>query len=77
MFHGSLGCAARISELGWAPGAFCNTPAFYCSAWYEQAKTWLAHDAWAFTTVQNLVDNPDSVLARILHEKNSDFDLSQ
>lgn len=46
-FHGSLGNAARIAEsLDWSPGSFCNTPAFFCSAWYDASREWLLHTDW-------------------------------
>ena len=63
VFHGSLGCASRVQEeLGWNPGAFCSTPNFYCSAWYNAAQPWLVHDKWIQTTARDLVDNPTFVL---------------
>lgn len=62
-FHGSLGCAARIpQELPWVPGAICSTSGFCCSSWYPSASKWLVHERWTFTTVQTLVEDPDSVL---------------
>lgn len=66
IFHGSLGNADRIaSELPWKPGAFCNTPAFECHAWYEKARPWLVHEKWIFSTVSAFVSDPECCLAEI------------
>ncbi len=66
IFHGSLGNASRIaSELSWRPGAYCNTSAFECGAWYESAKSWLLHEKWVFSTVSEFVSEPDRCLAKI------------
>lgn len=66
IFHGSLGNASRIvTDLSWNPGAFCNTPAFECRSWYDKAKQWLIHEKWFFSTVEELVDDPERCLARI------------
>lgn len=66
IFHGSLGNADRIArELPWYPGAFCNTPAFLCSAWYTQATRWLLHQHWVFTTVRDLVFDPMGVVGHL------------
>lgn len=60
VFHGSLGNAHRInSELDWIPGAFCNTNAFYCSNWYNQASKLILNNKHIFTTVKEFTDNPD------------------
>jgi len=62
VFHGSLGNAARIAELGrWTPGAYCNTAGFSCSRWYPAAARWLVHDAFEITTVEQLVARPREV----------------
>lgn len=66
IFHGSLGNADRIvSELPWNPGAFCNTPAFHCNSWYENAKKWLVHKEWVFSTVAELIAKPEAILKEI------------
>lgn len=66
VFHGSLGNADRIArELTWRPGAFCNTAAFHCSAWYEGARSFLLNDRWETMSVQALVDGADDVFSRI------------
>lgn len=63
VFHGSLGNAARIrSELPWHPGAYCDTPAFDCSAWYPRAGQWLLHREWRLLPADNLVADPRSAL---------------
>ncbi|MEM7355636.1 MAG: ATP-grasp domain-containing protein [Acidobacteriota bacterium] len=62
VFHGSLGNAHRIaSEVSWAPGAYCDTAEFLCSAWYERAKPWLVHEQWIFSTVEALIADPSGV----------------
>ena len=59
LFHGSLGNADRIRrELPWSPGAFCDTAAFACSAWYPRARRWLLHSEWIFSTVERLLAAP-------------------
>jgi hypothetical protein len=66
LFHGSLGNADRIAkELPWRPGVFCNTSAFACHAWYENAKKWLLHKDWIFSKVAEFVAEPDRYLAEI------------
>jgi len=63
VFHGSLGTAARIrTELPWRPGAFCNTAAFECTAWYPHARDWLLHRQWQTVAANVLTDNPDVAL---------------
>ncbi len=75
IFHGSLGNAARVhSDLPWRPGAFCQTRAFYCTAWYPGASQWILNTPWRATTVRELVEStlevvscigsPDSVFVR-------------
>lgn len=62
IFHGSLGNAHRIAvELAWSPGAYCATDEFRCSRWYDRASSWLAHEKWATSTAQELVDSPETV----------------
>lgn len=56
VFHGSLGNADRIvRELPWQPGAFCATPRFACSAWWETVREELVAERFVFTTVAGLV----------------------
>lgn len=64
LFHGSLGNADRIRrELPWSPGAFCDTGAFACSAWYPRAAPWLLHSEWTCTTAEALVASPPAAAA--------------
>lgn len=66
VFHGSLGNAHRIArELPWTPGAYCETPRFFCSRWYEGARPWILHRAWTLSTVQGLVDDPVGVAGHL------------
>ncbi len=66
VFRGSLGDADRVRmELPWQPGAFCNTEMFACSSWYPGAAQWLAHERWAKTCVNDLVECPEKALASI------------
>ncbi|NQU22383.1 MAG: ATP-grasp domain-containing protein [Candidatus Nealsonbacteria bacterium] len=66
VFHGSLGNAARVrAELPWAPGAFCNTEAFVCSAWYPKAREWLVHTNWCVRPANEFVRDPDAALSEI------------
>jgi hypothetical protein len=66
VFHGSLNVASIIAEkLPWRPGSFCNTAAFLCSSWYEQARRWLVHDKWVFCSAIQFVNDPDPYLAEI------------
>ena len=66
IFHGSLGNASRIaSEQLWNPGVFCNTSAFECRAWYENARQWLIHKNWVFSTVSEFVSEPEHYLVAI------------
>lgn len=59
LFHGSLGNAARIHrEHRWRPGAFCNTDAFHCSAWYPHARPWLLNTDWHILPADRLVASP-------------------
>jgi hypothetical protein len=63
VFHGSLGNAHRIHEqLPWRPGAYCDTAAFHCSAWYPRAAEWLLHREWRVVRASDLVETPSSVL---------------
>ena len=63
VFHGSLGNAARIrSELPWSPGAYCDTAAFECSAWYSRARDWLLHRQWQTLPANVLTANPEVAL---------------
>lgn len=63
VFHGSLGNADRVRrELPWSPGAFCDTEAFRCSAWYDRASNWLLHQSWVHSTVEQLAAAPTDVL---------------
>jgi len=63
IFHGSLGNASRIArELPWSPGAYCDTDAFHCSAWYPRAADWLLHDSWLLLPARELVTGGDAVL---------------
>lgn len=58
IFHGSLGNADRVNrELPWAPGAFCSTTQFACSAWWPQIHELLVSPQYAFTTVADLVSS--------------------
>jgi hypothetical protein len=60
MFHGSLSNADRIAtRTSWRPGAFCDTPAFACSAWCERAAAWLVQARWVACTVAELVNDPE------------------
>ena len=66
VFHGSLGNADRIRrELPWKPGAFCNTPAFACSAWYESARRYLLHANWEIMPATEAVAQGDDLIDRI------------
>lgn len=49
--------------MPWRPGAYCETSAFRCSAWYGRAERWLLHQAWRATTVAALVDAPGKELS--------------
>ncbi len=64
LFHGSLSIADRVAAAGvWSPGAFCHTAAFHCSAWYEGAAEFLLHRRWVLTTVRDLVERSEAVMA--------------
>jgi hypothetical protein len=64
LFHGSLANAGRIAALGrWDPGAYCATARLSCSAWYPQATRWLANASHVFSTVRELVAEPERVAA--------------
>lgn len=64
VFHGSLGNAHRIAtELDWRPGSYCDTPAFYCSAWYDLARPWLLHPDWRILPANAFVANAASIAA--------------
>ncbi len=59
LFHGSLENADRIRRtLPWAPGAFCDTAAFYCTAWLPRARRWLLNEDWACLPANALVAAP-------------------
>lgn len=62
VFQGSLGCASNVKELGWSPGAYCNTEAFHCTAWYKATSSWLVHEQWKSSSVKDLVEHPESAL---------------
>ena len=63
VFHGSLGNAARIrTELPWRPGAYCDTAAFECSAWYSRARDWLLHRQWLTLPADVLSADPNVAL---------------
>jgi hypothetical protein len=64
IFHGSLGNADRIHrELPWRPGAYCDSPAFHCSAWYPRAEPWLLHREWRALPAATLAATPDAEFA--------------
>ena len=64
LFHGSLGNAARIAEnLDWRPGSFCNTSAFFCSAWYEASREWLLHTDWRVLPATDFVKFASAIAA--------------
>ncbi len=66
IFHGSLGNAARVAkELDWKPGSLCPVDAFCCSAWYDAARPWLVHSAWAISPANELVAKAREIAARI------------
>ncbi|MEM8558121.1 MAG: ATP-grasp domain-containing protein [Bacteroidota bacterium] len=66
VFHGSLGNADLVARSSpWQPGAFCNTDAFCCSAWYPAAQPWLLHETWVSTTVEAFVADPSAVFAAL------------
>ncbi len=59
VFHGSLGNADRIRRtLTWAPGAYCDTTAFACTAWYPRARRWLLNADWTCMPANGLVATP-------------------
>lgn len=58
LFHGSLNNAAKLHGRGWA---FCDAQAFRCSRWYAEAKPWLVHPRYAFSTVRALCEDPIAV----------------
>jgi hypothetical protein len=63
VFHGSLGNADRVRrELPWTPGAFCDTRAFHCTAWYPRAQRWLLHQTWRVLPAASLVADPHAAL---------------
>jgi hypothetical protein len=70
LFHGSLSNADFIfkSKL-WSPGAFCNTEMFECLSWYEQVSKWIVQQDWSYTTVEELVNNPNIYTSKIKGEK--------
>lgn len=67
-FRGNLADADRVRRtLPWAPGAWCATDAFHCTAWYPRAARWLLHQGWQATTASRLVAAPpaaDAVFVR-------------
>ena len=66
VFHGSLGNADAVNaKLAWRPGAYCPTPAFCCSAWYEAAKAWLLHRSWEFLPAETFVRDAALVAERL------------
>ena len=66
VFHGSLQNADRIvRELPWQPGAFCNTGAFACSAWYPEAGDLLVHRRWRVLPADELVEHRESIFAEM------------
>lgn len=66
VFHGSLGNASYIQQnVPWKPGAFCQTKAFFCSAWYPRAERWILNERWCVSSVRELVENTEAVLSRI------------
>ena len=66
LFHGSLGNAAKVAALGrWTPGAYCDSAAFRCSAWYPRAAPWLVHTRYESTTVASLVAEPEAVAGHL------------
>jgi ATP-grasp domain, R2K clade family 3 len=69
MFHGSLGHAARLAQAKrWRPGAYCNTAALACSAWYPQARRWLVQRDYGLSTVAALVADPYGVAGALARE---------
>ena len=63
IFHGSLGNAHRIrTEFPWRPGAYCNAPAFHCTAWYPRAQPWLLHQTWRTLPAATLAADPEVAL---------------
>jgi len=59
VFHGSLANAARVhAELPWHPGSYCDVGAFHCTAWYEEARPWLLHEAWRVIAAEQLCADP-------------------
>ena len=66
VFHGSLGNAHRLQhESTWSPGAFCDTEAFRCSAWYPRAAPWLLHRRFEVLPLEALVEDPLSAFERV------------
>ena len=66
VFHGSLGNAAVVNgRTGWRPGAFCDVEAFRCSSWYPRAAPWLLNRTWVSSTVAELSNRTDEVLAAL------------
>jgi hypothetical protein len=66
IFQGSLGNAAAIrATLPWKPGSYCNSPAFFCSAWYPRAKEWLIHERWKILPASALIADPDAALVSL------------
>ena len=66
IFHGSLGNADRIrTELPWRPGAYCDTPAFHCTAWYPRAQRWLLHQTWRALPAATLAADTQAALRSV------------
>jgi hypothetical protein len=66
VFHGSLGNAAMIASRNlWCPGAYCAVPKFCCSAWYEDARSWLLHRKWHILPADEFVQRADAVFDSI------------
>ncbi len=66
VFHGCLANADFIAKKQfWNPGAYCNEKQFECSHWYPEAEQWLVQKDWSKTTVEHLVNDPESCLKSI------------
>lgn len=66
IFHGSLGVASVLAEkMPWRPGSLCNTAAFACSSWFDQARQWLVHDEWVFCNLSTFINSPERYLEKI------------
>lgn len=68
VFHGSLGNADRLAgESSWTPGAWCRTPAFFCSAYYPNTARWLVHGDCCLLPAERLARDPEGALAQLGH----------